>query len=315
MSDVKFKPMLAPNDQPNLDDVKYPLLASYKLDGIRCLFIKGKLLTRALKPIKNKQLNEKLEYIRAWTEKTGNILDGEIYSPELTFQEINSFVMTEDFESKKSIKKHGEVLTIPDHLQFYCFDALFGGDTNFLFHERTKMACEVSNMFQAMVPVNHIQVESKEDVDSYFKEALENDYEGLILRSPLSPYKCGRGTIREGFIYKVKPFVTFDAVIKEVKQGTVVNPDVPTTTNELGRTVTSKKKGDRLLVDKVSDFVVDYEGHTLKVSCSSLKHDEREKYWKVRDSLIGKTIEYKGMLIGAKDVPRHPVFIRFREDK
>jgi len=26
-------------------------------------------------------------------------------------------------------------------------------------------------------------------------------------------------------------------------------------------------------------------------------------------------IEYKGMLVGAKDVPRHPVMIRFREDK
>jgi len=26
-------------------------------------------------------------------------------------------------------------------------------------------------------------------------------------------------------------------------------------------------------------------------------------------------IEYKGMLVGSKDVPRHPVFERFREDR
>ena len=43
--------------------------------------------------------------------------------------------------------------------------------------------------------------------------------------------------------------------------------------------------------------------------------EEKEDIWSKRSTYIGKTIEYKGMLIGAKDVPRHPVMIRFREDK
>jgi len=37
--------------------------------------------------------------------------------------------------------------------------------------------------------------------------------------------------------------------------------------------------------------------------------------WEERDIMKGKWIEYKAMMVGAKDVPRHPVMLRFREDK
>ena len=83
-----FLPMLAPNQKVDLNKVKYPLLASYKVDGIRCLFIKGEMLSRSLKPIQNKQLREKFRELIDRSKDCGLILDGEIYSPELTFQEI-----------------------------------------------------------------------------------------------------------------------------------------------------------------------------------------------------------------------------------
>ena len=121
---TKFRQILANNKQPELENINYPMLASYKLDGIRCIFYKGELLSRSLKPIVNKQLREKLKPISDYCEKYTLILDGEIYSPELTFQEITKFVMTQDFEDKKSIKKNGRVLTIPDSLKFNCLDCL-----------------------------------------------------------------------------------------------------------------------------------------------------------------------------------------------
>ena len=61
-------------------------------------------------------------------------------------------------------------------------------------------------------------------------------------------YKCGRGTLREGLIFKVKPFRTFDAKILGVIQATKVDPEAEKKTNELGRSVTSKKKDDRILI-------------------------------------------------------------------
>lgn len=317
---TKFKPMLAPNEKVDLNNIKYPLLASYKLDGIRCLFIKGEMLSRSLKLIQNKQLREKMKPLADYSRKYGLILDGEIYSPELTFQEITRFVMTQDFKDKKSIKKHGRILTIPEHLKFYCFDCVKEDDFNQPFVERllyhiTSNKNDLRYKFDEIINIiNQDYLYSIEEVNSYFDQALVNGYEGLILKDPAGRYKCGRGTIKEGLIYKVKPFVTFDAEVLDVIQATEVDSNAEKKINELGRSVTSKKKDDRILIEKASAFEVEYEGLSLKVVIA-MTDEEKEEVWVNREQYKGKIIEYKGMLVGSKDVPRHPVMIRFREDK
>lgn len=311
-----FKPMLAPNDKVDLNEVKYPIFASYKLDGIRCIFKNGEILSRSLKPIVNKQLRDKLQPLAEYSKEHNIILDGEIYSPELTFQEITRFVMTQDFEDAKSIKKHGEVLTIPSHLKYYIFDCIKSEDFDLEFIKREeftdKVICDLPN--DIIEEVEQVVVMSNNDVEELFSVALEEGFEGLILKDIEGRYKCGRGTIREGLIYKVKPFETFDTVITDVVQSTEVDPNAERKTNELGRSVTSKKKDDRILIQKASGFWVEYNGNPLKVMLA-MTDVEKEQVWKNKESYIGKVIEYKGMLIGAKDVPRHPVFVRFRNDK
>lgn len=315
MIDKKFKPILAPNDQPNLEELQYPLLASYKLDGIRCIFYKGEILSRSLKQIQNKQLREKFERIRKFSENCDWIMDGEIYSPTLTFQEITSFVMTQDFEDKKSIKKYGKVITIPEDLKFYCFDMILDDNFEEKFKERIFGITDIwVDLKNEMEPVLNTVVNSKEQVEQLFEKALEDGYEGLILRDPNGKYKFGRGTLKEGLIFKCKPYTTFDAKIIDVVQATVVTENAEKKINELGRSVTSKKKNDRILIEKASALVVKYEEHELKVTLA-MTDEEKEEVWKNRESYIGKMIEYKGMLIGSKDVPRHSVMIRFRKDK
>lgn len=310
-----FKPMLAPNQETNLDEIQYPILASYKLDGIRCLFIKGEMLSRSLKPIVNKQLREKFADLIKYSKIHNLILDGEIYSPDLTFQEITSFVMTQDFEDKKSIKKHGKVLTIPEHLKFYAFDYVKDNNFDEPFMKRGLGVDSLGVFGNIVEVVSHTFMPCREDIEAHFKRALDEGHEGLILRKKNGRYKCGRGTIKEGLIYKVKPFVTVDAKIKEVLQGTKVKDGVEKTVNELGRSVTSKKKDDREFTDMVADFIVPYENTTVKVSCSRMPHDQRKEVWANKQSYIGKTIEYKFLRIGLKDKPRSPNWIRFREDK
>lgn len=316
----KFKPMLAPNDKVNLDDIKYPILASYKLDGIRCLFIKGEMLSRSLKPIQNKQLKEKMKPLADYSREHNLILDGEIYSPNITFQEITTFVMTHDFEDPVTIKRYKKILTIPDDVKFYAFDCVKEDNFNQPFAERllyhvTSNKNDLQYKFDEIINVvRQDYLYSTKEVNDYFEEALKNGYEGLILKDPNGRYKYGRGTIKEGLIYKVKPFVTFDAEILHVVQATEVDPNAEKKVNELGRSVTSKKKGDRLLIDKASAFEVEYEGKRLKVTLA-MTDEEKEAVWANRSTYIGKIIEYKGMLVGSKDVPRHPVMIRFREDK
>jgi len=41
----------------------------------------------------------------------------------------------------------------------------------------------------------------------------------------------------------------------------------------------------------------------------------KKEVWKNKESYIGRYIEYKGLMVGAKDLPRHPVYLRMRDDK
>ena len=157
---------------------------------------------------------------------------------------------------------------------------------------------------------------SPEEVEEYFQEALENSYEGLILRNPEGRYKFNRCTVGQNIIFKYKPFLTTDSIIIGIVQATEVNEDVEKTTNELGRSRTSKRAEDRHTVEKAQSFTVDFEGQELRVPIAMT--DVQKKYiWTHQDEYIGKWIEYKYMEVGMKEggLPRIPKFIRMREDK
>jgi DNA ligase-1 len=298
-----FKPLLAPNEKVDLSTLNYPLLASTKLDGIRCIIKEGEILSRSLKQIQCQQLRERLEPIRQFSELNQVIFDGEIYSPKLTFQQITHFTMTRDLGDEE----------LPEHLRVYCFDMLDGFDRPFELRNDV-MEGTIGLYNHIAYPVEQREVHSAKEVETYFEEVLSQGYEGLILRDPKSFYKFGRGTIKEGIIFKVKPFLDFDGQIIDVIQATEVNEDAEKKINELGRSVTSKKKGERHTIDKASAFMVKYEGKDLKVVLS-MTDEEKEEVWKNKETYIGRWISYKGMLVGSKDVPRHPVMIRFREPK
>lgn len=301
-----FKPFLAPNEKTDLSLVQYPLLASTKLDGIRVLFIDGKIVSRSLKPIQNKQLRERFESLRKYSEEHNVILDGEIFSPELTFQQITHFVMTQDLEGEE----------LPTSLKFYAFDMIKQMDLAESFHSRYNNLerLHIDGIQDIAVRVDQKLVNSKEEVNKLFENALETGLEGLILKDPTGRYKCGRATLKEGLIYKVKPWDTFDAKIATVIQSTEVRQGAEKKTNELGRSVTSKKKDDRVLIEKASAFLVYYNELPLKVTLA-MTDEEKEEVWKNQNSYFGRTIEYKGMLVGSKDVPRHPIFLRFIDER
>ena len=310
-----FKVMLAPNQQPDLNDLNYPLFASTKLDGIRCLFIKGEMLSRSLKQIQCKQLREKLEPLRKYSEENNVILDGEIYGHGMTFQEITHFVMTKDLEESKTVKKNGGVTAIPEELKFYCFDCVKDDNFDEPFSTRIKRISFIRDMFSDIFfEVGQNLIHSQEEINYQFENVIEQGYEGLILKSLDGRYKCGRGTLNEGLIFKVKPFLDFDAEVIGLVQSTEVNTDAEKKTNEMGRSVTSKKQNDRHVIDKASCFKVLYEGKEVKVVIA-LPDEDKKYIWNNPEEFIGRMIQYKGMMVGAKDLPRHPTFQRYRDDK
>jgi len=300
-----FKPMLAPNTTIDIKTLKYPLLVSYKLDGIRCIFRNGEMTSRSLKQFPNIQLRKRFEYLAKVSREQNIILDGELLSKSTTFNELSGLTRQLDKE-------------LPEDLNFYCFDSIIESKFDMPFEQRVTNLNKYVNLGYSgyLRNVKQKLLYTVEEVNKYYEEALDWGCDGLILRDPNGKYKFGRGTVKEGLIYKMKPYQTFDAKIIDVIQATEVREGAEKKINELGRSVTSKKKDDRVLIEKASAFVVIYKGKELKVTIA-MTDEGKEEVWKNRKKYIGRTIEYKGMLVGMKEdgLPRHPVFLRFRNDK
>jgi len=285
-----FKPMLG----VMAGDITFPIYVSTKLDGIRCVTIDGELKSRSLKPIRNKALQERHKEMCEEFKKIGLILDGELFSPVLTFQEITSIVMSEDKEA-------------PEHLQFCVFDAYDIDSPNDSFKDRIDLYKGYSIEYH-LAYLDQNLINSKEELDNMFKKALEEGNEGLIIRSPDMPYKFGRSTAKEQGLLKMKPFETFDGKIKDVLER--MENTSESEKNELGHSFKHRCKDDMIPTGIAAAFVVEYEGMDLKVVLTG-DEDFRRKMWEEKESYIGKWIEYKAMLIGIKNLPRHPNFLRF----
>jgi DNA ligase-1 len=304
-----FSPMLFPNDAVGYEVVTRPMMASHKLDGMRCIIKNGEILSREFKPIQNKQLNERFEPLKKLSVAANMIFDGELYSHELNFQEIMHYCKTEDLGDEP----------LPESINFYCFDCLYGVDPETYPNMTASMRYEFIEEMNTMNLPHFVGLEQRivntpEQVKQMFEEALAAGFEGLILKDPNSKYKFGRLTTHSGMGYKFKPYQTFDAKIIAVEQATEVDPKAERKVGELGYHKTSRKKGDRILIEKASAFRVPYDGKEVKVSLA-MTDKEKEQVWKEKELYIGKTIEYKAMLVGSKDLPRHPVYIRMRPDK
>jgi DNA ligase-1 len=301
--------MLYPNEAVGYEVVAKPMMASYKLDGMRCIFKNGEMLSRQFKPIANKQLNDRFAPLKKLSLERGEIYDGELYSHELNFQELMHYCRTDDLLDEP----------LPESINFYCFDVLVGTDIlsaqNASAESRYETIEEMGTMnIPHFCALRQKIISTPEQAKELFEEAIADGFEGLILKDPNSLYKFGRISIPSGNGYKFKPYQTFDARIMGVEQATEVDPTVERKVGELGYHKTSRKKGDRIPIEKASAFRVRYKDKEVKVSLA-MTDEEKEKIWREKDSYTGKYIEYKAMLVGAKDLPRHPVFIRFREDK
>lgn len=320
MNKMTFKPALAIDATKHLDNIQYPKYASLKLDGIRCIFHPTLgMVSRALKKIPNKQLQQKFRFLTEYSKNVNRILDGELYAHDLTFQDITRVCMTKDFDDpvvhNKIKKEKGEtdymnyITDLLSKTRFHCFDKLDMDNPYHKLHQRV-------NYIQIASPhvkyVNQIEVKSSDEVRDMFKGALEAGYEGLILRCPESEYKFGRSTLKEENMLKVKPFETFDLVVTGVIER--MENTNESFKNELNQSTKRNTIDNKKETGIAACFEVIYNDLPMKVTITG-EEDFRREIWSNKEDYIGKTIEVKGMNVGAKDVLRHPTFVRFREDK
>jgi ATP-dependent DNA ligase len=181
-------------DWKKVKNIPYPVYIQPKLDGVRCLMIVDggivKFLSRSGKDYTTLDhiAEDIAKYMGGYIDgPTQFILDGEIYSDELSFQGITAAVKKQRPESLK--------------LHFRAYDIV-----NDELQERRLV--NTGNLVQAIASpyvhfVTTIWANDEAQVKSYHDAAVEEGYEGAMLRLPEGKYEQGA---RSSSLLKVKEF-------------------------------------------------------------------------------------------------------------
>jgi DNA ligase-1 len=284
------KPMLAGKCE-QMNSLRFPLLATPKLDGIRCLKIGGRALTRSFKPVSN-------TFTRQWIERhLPDGLDGELLVNGVTFNETAGHIGRESGE--------------PD-FRFHVFDYVSDGVD-------VPYACRMQELarlpdFERVQKVLPVEMKNLDQLTAYEAQCVAEGFEGVMIRTPDSPYKCGRSTEREGWLLKIKRFEDAEAVVLDTYEGLTNNN--PAEKDAFGRTKRSSSMENKIGRGELGGFVVRHvdTGVEFRLGYNHVVVGmDRVTLWEQRSSLPGKMIKFKHQPSGAKEAPRFPKFCGFRE--
>lgn len=280
-----FKPMLAA--EVDFDKLRYPIMASPKLDGVRAVIINGVVLSRSLKEIPNRHVQKLFSHLEHYD---GELIVGSPTS-HTCYRDTMSGVMSRDGE--------------PNVLLF-AFDHIEKPEDSY-----SKRIQRVKN-FPKGIKLRQPEILSYDHLIEYEEQMLTFGYEGLILRDPSAPYKFGRSTAREGYLLKLKRFT--DAEFEVIGFEERMHNGNEATKNELGRTKRSSCKAGKVGRGDLGALVLKGDGFTF--NCGAGFTDEERAYlWSIREhGLVGRLAKIKFFQIGMKDAPRHPVFLGWRDE-
>ncbi len=265
-------PMLALNYQQRSHDIKFPCYVQAKLDGVRSLFYNNTFYSRKgkefifLNHIK-KEIQENIS--------SDIILDGELYSDTLSFQELVGLVKkqkptNDDLEKMKQINwVVYDYISTDDYIKRYTYlKELF---------KRKKLSyvklldTEIAN--------------TKEEIKQYLKKYEEQGYEGLIIRNFLGSYKIGG--YRSKDLQKLKTFIDDEFKIIDFTEGT------------------GKEKGLVLWICETN------EGKTFTVRPEGT-HEERAHLFNNGKKYIGELLTVRFQEYTNGNVPRMGVGVAIR---
>lgn len=284
-----FKPLLA--SPLDLKKVRYPLLVSPKLDGIRCLVAGPDVVSRNMKPIPNDHVRNQLANL------VGSVFDGEL----ITYTQG----VMDDFNTTQSkiMAKAGE----PDFV-FHVFDTV----STLAFHERLAVAERDVTMLRHAEFVHHEEVNSEAELIALEHAYVEVGWEGLMARHPDGKYKFGRSTVNEQILLKLKRFDDEEALVIGYTER--LSNQNEQTRDALGRAQRTSHKANMVPTNMLGSFVCEHpNGATFEVGTGFTEAD-RIHLWQRPDNLLGKTVKVKYQGLGPNKAPRFPVFLGFRED-
>lgn len=266
-------PMLAQDFNKRGKSIVFPCLVQPKFDGVRCVAIAGKgLFSRNGKAFPN------IGHVAAEVNvlPAGTILDGELYSDELTFQEIVGLV-------KKQKLNAADLAKMPK-IYLAAYDLIVEGPTN---DDR----CDALNTLIAgakhLRPVVTEECRTREDLAGFHTKWTESGYEGVMLRNKNGKYRI---RVRSTDLQKYKEFEDSEYKVVGFKEGDGV------------------EKGCVIWICETpnpnsQEFAVRPRG----------THEERQTLFLNASKYVGKLLNVRYQELTTDGIPRFPVGITFRD--
>lgn len=279
----------------------FPVLATPKLDGIRCLIINGKAVSRSFKAIPN-------DYIRQTIETTINSyqFDGEIMIEGRNFNDLSGDVRRKDGR--------------PTGFYYAVFDYV-NGQLGLPYNERMEALASIQNLPPFVRKILPVFIKDEIELATYERDQLALGYEGVMVRGFSSPYKCGRSSENEGYLLKIKQFEDSEAVIVGYEEQ--MHNDNVATQDAFGRTERSTHQENMRPAGVLGKLICQYRRKPEKLDKpgelvefgigTGFDAATRAELWVKRDKLKNKIVKFKHQPSGADEKPRFPVFLGFRD--
>lgn len=287
----------------DISKLEYALLATPKIDGIRCVMrekhivelfgnVQVEAISRTLTPIPNRYIQEKLaEY-----NLTG--LDGELITWTAgkmdSYNDVQSKVMSRD--GKPEFTYHVFDLVLP--LPYWDRMATFKDSKDYKWPDD----CHLKKVLPRLI-------EDEANLLAYEAACLEMGFEGVMLRNIDGPYKFGRSTWKQGWLLKLKRFEDSEATIIGFEE--LMRNENEATTNALGLTERSSHQANLVHGNTLGALIVEKDGLVFNIG-TGFDDLMRKQIWLRQAEYHGKTVKYKHQPHGAKEKPRCPVFLGFR---
>ena len=278
-----IKPLLA--TKADYGKIQYPVLATPKLDGIRCLMVDGVAMSRSMKPIPNDYVRKQLEGLHG--------LDGELMVNG-DFNEVQSGIM----------KKSGE----PDFI-YHVFDSFteVGG-----YAERIDNLTWSDDLPKCLV-LMPVMIYNEQELDAYLEDCLEAGYEGVMIRDPNGKYKHGRSTVKEGILLKIKKFFDDEAILIDVIEKMHNANDLDQ--DEFGYAKRRSCKENLVPCGTAGSLVLNWNGIEFRVGFGPGITDAiKQDIWDRSEELKGEITKFSYQELSKDGVPRFGKMLEFRHE-
>lgn len=291
-----FRPMLAGKADVSL--LRWPVLASPKIDGLRVTIFGGVGYSRSQKVLPNRHFQECVRrYADILEGMDGEVVVGPANAPDV-YRRSMSEIMSADGEPEFSI---------------LVFDVAGMDGANYI-RRHAEFQSRLVGMSPLASPLTQIDIVGQSELLSYEEHCLSQGYEGVMLRDPMALYRQGRASPRSGELLKLKRYADAEAIVIGVQEE--MHNANEAQLSETGYTKRSSHKENRHGKGRMGALVVRgvtaYRDVEFQVG-SGFDAAQRLSMWE--SPPIGQLIKFRYFEGGSKDAPRFPVFIGFRDGR